>query len=209
MRRAQGRSHAAGQAAADTKFPTTLSEGNRAYRVGANGDFPRDPSNPDNETNSIYEATWNDIVTLNYNYLSQTVVTTPGNAFLLTFQLQAMYQRQPYYGFWVVIDHTPVANLSVRTQSNPVLRTDTANQWATFQIPFTAIGPTTEIGFASFVECNRVGCDIDLYLDSVSLADLGDVAQIPEPSTAVLFGGSLIFALGVAAFVLKDRQASS
>jgi hypothetical protein len=192
-----------GAGSTDTKFPTTLSQGDRAYRVGANGDFPRDPSNPDNETNSIYEATWSDIVTLNYNYLSQTVATTPGNGFLLTFQLQAMYRSQPYYGFWVVVDHTPVANLSARTQSNPVLRTDTTNQWATFQIPFTATGPTTEIGFASFVECNRVGCDIDLYVDSVSLSDLGDETQIPEPSTAVLFGGSLMFALGVARFVLK------
>ena len=173
----------------DTKFPSPAADGSRAYRVGANGDFPRDPANPDMETNSIYEATWNDIVALNYNYLSQTVATSPGNNYLLTFQLQALYRLQPYYGFWVVIDHIPVANLSARTQSSPVLRTDTVNRWATFQIPFASIGPNTEIGFASFVECNRVGCDIDLFLDSVSLTDLGSA---PEVSSGLLLFGGLV-----------------
>jgi len=175
-------------------YPSTLADGSRAYRVGANGDFPRDPSNPDNETNSIYEATWNDIVTLNYNYIFQSVATTPGNGYILTLQLQAKYLLQPYYGFWIVVDHTPAANLSARTQSNPVLRTDTSNQWATFQVPVTAVGTATEIGFASFVECNSAGCDMDLFLDSVSLADLGGETEIPEPSGGLLLGGSLSLA---------------
>ena len=74
--------------AMDSKFPSPAADGSRGYRVGANGDFPRDPANPNLETNSVYEATWNDIVALNYNYLSQTVATTAGNNYLLTFQLQ-------------------------------------------------------------------------------------------------------------------------
>ena len=184
----------------DTEFPATTAAGPRAYRNGANGDFPRDPNNPNNETNSIYEATWADIVTLNYNYLSQSIVTVPGGSYLLEFQLQALFARQPYYGFWVVIDQTPVANLSARTQANPVLRTDTANQWAVFSIPFTATGAVTEIGFASFVECNAVGCDIDLYLDDVNVSETA--AAVPEPGA----GGMVALGLPLLLWWARRRR---
>jgi hypothetical protein len=189
----------------DTEFPATTAAGPRAFRNGSNGDFPRDPNNPDNETNSIYEATWADIVALNYNYISQNVSTTLGNSYLLQFQLQALFAQQPYYGFWVVINQTPVANLSARTQANPVLRTDTANQWATFVIPFVASGPVTEIGFASFVECNALGCDMDLYLDDVSLQDLGGAEGVPEPGTSQLLAVGLPL-LGWLAARRRGRQ---
>lgn len=175
-----------GPAENGTKFPATTADGPRAYRNGADGDFPRDPNNPDETTNSIYEAEWIDIVDLNYNYLYQSVATLTGGSYLLHFQLQAMFAQQPYYGFWVVINQTPVANLSARTQANPVLRTDTANQWAAFSIPFVATGEVTEIGFASFVECNSVGCDIDLFLDEVSLEDVSRADGVPEPGSGSL-----------------------
>lgn len=171
---------------ASVQYPLTEADGTRAYRVGSNGDFPRDPNNPDESTNSIYEATWSDIVDLNYNYIFQTETTAPGGSYLLHFQLQARFVDQPYYGFWVVIDRTPVANLSARTQSNPVLRTDTANQWAQFSIPFVATGSSTEIGFASFVECNRRGCDIDLFLDDVILEGPVEGSSVPEPGSGSL-----------------------
>jgi len=142
---------------------------------------------------------------MNDSYISLNIAAATGVSYLLHFQLQAKYVLKPDYGFWVEIDQTPVAILSVRTQGNTVLRTDSANQWALFSIPPVATGGTTEVGFASFVECNRDGCDIDLFLDGVSISEVGGEAAVPEPGvgqmlvlglTAAMVGGAAAFRRG-------------
>ena len=111
--------------------------------------------------------------------VNQTVTTTPGQTYNLSFYLGNVVGG----GFGATSTVGVLINgslLTSKTNSNP----GTTLTWALFTVPFTAASASTVIGF------ENLDTDESNGLDNISL-DLAPTTAVPEPATWLLLGSGL------------------
>jgi hypothetical protein len=111
--------------------------------------------------------------------ISQSVTTTPGTQYMLTFFLGNMDDRVSAYGspsaLQVLLNGTVAGTFSNDNSTNNQLT------WAQESLNFTATAASTTIDFVN----NTVLADNEAGLDNVSL-DVASASQTPEPSALLL-----------------------
>jgi hypothetical protein len=118
--------------------------------------------------------------------VTQTIATTPGDNYVLSFYLGSYTAR--WGGPPVSILAT--AGTAAQTCTNPT--STTQSTWTLCTVPFTALSPMTAITLTGSAGFNYIG------LDNVSVAPAA--APVPEPSSMLLLG------LGAAGMLTRARR---
>lgn len=130
--------------------------------------------------------------------VTQTIATTVGQSYVLSFELGADQSASVYSG---PMGLRATAGGASQTFTFTPAAGSTGNQWATFALPFVASGTSTTITLLG----TQSGGGQYLGLDNVSLQAVSTAA--PEPSSLALVGALLPGLMGAAAARARRRRA--
>lgn len=117
-------------------------------------------------------------------WIQQTLTTTPGTAYTLTFSVG----RSGQTGYDLQLRTTATDTLSSSTLLNTLTAPAGGIGYTSVTLTFTATGESTRL---RFTDASTNNLNSDLYLDNVSVTG----SAIPEPSTYALLAGLAVLAL--------------